>query len=237
MAMHIRRNIAALSWPAPALAVALAGASASGQTAPLDVVDQQVEDVSPLAVSLRESQTSLRQPADFGRVYRFQDDSNRLARAQGGLYAVFPRSVYVADKKGNVYPIVPPDTVYYIGPPPGFAATTALRAVAGRDGAVADRIDGRIETRVAPGIMVVEFPRQPPTKPRRYRSATLDVSSTVTPSTGIVGDPEYRARRLRSLMQDAAGAWRSFRPREDRRPRRRSTPGTPANGPGTPSGG
>ena len=96
MAMHTHRNIAALSWPA--LAVALAGASASGQTAPLDIVDQQVEDVSPLAVSLRESQTSLRQPADFGRVYRFQDDSNRLARAQGGLYAVFPRSVYAPDK-------------------------------------------------------------------------------------------------------------------------------------------
>lgn len=187
MAMHTRRNIAALSW------LALTGASASGQTADLDIVDERIEDVSPLAVSLRDSRPSLRQPADFGRVYRFQDDSHRLARAQGALYAVFARSVYAVDKDGNVFPIVPPGTVYYIGQPSGFAASAPPRAAAGRNRAPTNRIDGRIETKVAPRVVA-----------------------------GMVVDPEVRTRR-------------SFRPPADRR-RRQSIPGTPATGPGTPSG-
>ena len=188
MTMHTRRNIAALIW------LALAGASASGQTAALDIVDERIEDVSPLALSLRESRPSLRQPADFGRVYRFQDDSNRLVRAQGGLYAVFARSVYAVDKKGRVFAIVPPGTVYYIGQPSGFVASAPLRAAVRPNRTLANRIDGRIDSRVATGLV-----------------------------TGMVDDPGVRARR-------------SFRPPGDRRPRRRSNPGTPASGPGTPSG-
>lgn len=233
MTIPTRRTIAALAW--------LAVAPASGQTAGLDVVDERVADVSPLAVSLRTSRPSLRQPADFGRVYRFQDESNRLARAQGALYAVFERSVYAADKDGNVFPVVPPGTVYYIGRPSGFAASTPLPAAADRHGAVAGRIDGRIESWIGPAgtvgmeVRSAAFPRQPRTEPPRHRSTTGDAPWTVRPATGIVLDPEYRARRLKSLMQDAATARRSFRQREDRR-RHQSIPGTPATGPGTPSG-
>lgn len=226
MAMHAPPTIVRRSRPALSLVIALAAPSASGQTASLDIVDERIEDVSPLAVSLRESRPSLRQPADFGRVYRFQDGTNRLTRAQGALYAVFPRSVYASDKDGNVFPVVPPGTVFYIGPPAGFTAATAHRDATGRDGAGSGRIDGRLDARVAPRLMTAPVPRHRQQDPLRGRRAT-----------GIVGDPEYRARRLRSLMQDAANARRSLTPREDGRHRRRSIPGTPANGPATPSGG
>ena len=91
------------------------------------------------------------------------------------------------------------------------------------------RIDTHIESRVAPELVSAAFPRQPHTEPSRHRSATRFAASTVTPAASIILDPDYRARRLESLMQDAANARRSFRRPEDRRPRRQSIPGTPAS--------
>jgi hypothetical protein len=100
-------------------------------------VEQLVEDVSPLAVSLRSFQTDLRQPSGFESVYRAPDDGTgreRLMRIDGALAATFPQSVYAPlyvrerfmvflqrDRKIGDVPTVPAGTVFHIGlpePPP-----------------------------------------------------------------------------------------------------------------------
>jgi len=83
----------------------------------LEPVEQTVEDVDPLARSIRRIERGLRQPTGFESVYRLPGDHDRFMRIDGGLYAVFPRSVYLNTRMGEV-PLIPANTVFWIGPPP-----------------------------------------------------------------------------------------------------------------------
>ncbi len=167
----------------------------------LDPVDQRIEDVSPLGLSLREMQPTLRDPNNFQELYRFRGDDENLVRVQGGLYLVFQRSIYGADKKGNVFPLVPPNTVFYIGPPPAWAVSSALRAVAQEEIADAGRIDDRLDLRFTPGLAGDTVTAA---QPVRERVSAADTPPDVSPANRIVLDPEYRAQRLRALMREAA---------------------------------
>src|SRR5205814_2404538 len=83
-----------------------AGLSAQTFVRPLEPVDQAVEDINPLSMSLRHMQFDLRQPAGFEQVYAVPGHPDLLMRANGGLFAVFPQSVYAQGKSGLV-PLVP----------------------------------------------------------------------------------------------------------------------------------
>ncbi len=187
------------------LATMLPSRGTIAQTPPqLDPVDQRIEDVSPLGLSLREMQPTLREPNNFQELYRFRGDDDNLVRVQGGLYLVFQRSIYGSDKKGNVYPLVPPNTVFYIGPPPAWAVSSAVQAVVQED-ARAERIDDRLDLRVTPervGDTVTE-------EPARERVTAADTPPKVSPANRIVLDPEYRAERLRELMRKAVISYQS----------------------------
>jgi hypothetical protein len=76
-------------------------------------------------VSQRNLGTDLRVPTAFGDVYRVQvasgwqrTNQDSFARIDGGVTAVFPRSVYVATKKGAM-PEIAPGTIFYLGQVPG----------------------------------------------------------------------------------------------------------------------
>lgn len=181
-------------------ATSLAPAAIAQPLPQLDPVDQRISDVSPLGLSLRQMQPTLREPNNLQELYRIHGDDENLVRAQGGLYLVFQRSIYGADKKGNVYPLVPPNTVFYIGPPPGWTVSTAVQAVARKEVADAGRIDDRLDLRVAPGLMVDTVTDEPTI----HRVSAADSRPVETAANRIVLDPEYRAERLRTLMRQAA---------------------------------
>ena len=129
---------------------------AAAQSLPLEAVEQRVTDISELDLSLRQVQTGLLQPNNFKELYRSPVD-DRFARISGGLYAVFPRSVYAAkkdkQKRTVVYPVVPAGTIFYIGPPPGWTLSTALDEAASRQEPDPSRIEGRLDLRITPGLM------------------------------------------------------------------------------------
>ncbi len=184
------------------ITLALASTATAQTVSPLVPVDQRIEDVSPLGLSLREMQPTLREPNNFQELYRFRGDDENLVRAQGGLYLVFPRSVYGTDKKGNVFPLVPPNTVFYIGPPPGWTVSSAMQAVVTNEVADAARINDRLDLRIAPGLVV----ETPTGEPVLHRAGTADTQPPALPANRIVLDPQYRAERLRALMREAAEA-------------------------------
>jgi hypothetical protein len=187
----------------------LLAATAAAQTLPLEAVEQRVSDISGLDLSLRQVQTGLLQPNNFKELYRSPVDDG-FVRISGGLYAVFPRSVYAAkkdkQKRTVVYPVVPAGTVFYIGPPPGWTLSTALDEAASRQESDPARIEGRLDLRITPGLMGAALAAGPQVQQQEHRYS----GNTTQPATGprMVLDPEYRAQRVRSLMDDAAQASR-----------------------------
>ena len=184
----------------------LLAVAAGAQMPPLEPVDQRIEDMSALDLSLREVQTSLRQPTNFAELYRSPID-DRLARIQGGLYAVFSRSSYAVNKKKRtVFPVVPAGTIFYIGPPPGWTLSTALDDAASRREPYPARIEGRLDLRIAPGLMAGTITAGPEAEPEHHVHRYSGDNIHSAPAPRIVLDAEYRAQRIRSLMHDAAQA-------------------------------
>jgi len=100
-------------------------------------IDPGTADLSPNGASLRILPDVLRPPTGFEQLYAvpqgapigsrapgtvapgtdFSGSGERyFARADGGVVAVFPRSVYVPTQAGNI-PLIPPGTVFHIGSP------------------------------------------------------------------------------------------------------------------------
>lgn len=84
----------------------------------LERIDPSYGDVSPLGESLRDvnMRIDLRTPFGFNDVYRVPGRDDLLMRANGGMYAIFPQSVYAPSENG-VTATVPPGTVFSIGMP------------------------------------------------------------------------------------------------------------------------
>ncbi len=82
------------------------------QTVQLTPRDQMVEDQGPLDVSLRRIEPGLELPSGYRHVYSLSEGG--LMRANGGLAAVFPKSIYVQTREG-VIPDVPAGTRFVIG--------------------------------------------------------------------------------------------------------------------------
>ena len=108
----------------------------------LETVDPGVGDVHSLAISLRAMPPNLSQPSGFDRVYRVPGSDDLLMRANGGLYAVFPRSTYVPSPVGLV-PVIGDNTVFYIGAPPVEPSRPSVDAGNRIHPIVTRRVDGR----------------------------------------------------------------------------------------------
>ncbi|MHC4785535.1 MAG: hypothetical protein ACYTE6_06175 [Planctomycetota bacterium] len=181
--------------------LATAPAPAQQTSVDLEPVDQAIEDVSVLSTSLRRVEPGLLQPNDFSRVYRVHGRRDLFMRQQGGLYAVFPASVYGSTKEGKLQALIPHDTMFHIGPPP--LLNSEPPPAAPRPGGL---VQGRIDLKIDPH-------REPaaPTAGLGTRS-TGQASSRIT-LPAIVSDEAYRQRRVRSLLRRAAaGATASPRP-------------------------
>ena len=82
----------------------------------LEPVEQTVADRGPLSTSLRWVQYGLREPYGFTQLYQLPIGEQNYVRRNAGLWAVFPRSLYITTSNG-VSPSIPAGTVYYIGGP------------------------------------------------------------------------------------------------------------------------
>ena len=185
-----------------------------GQSGDFKPLDQTVEDTSPLSRSLRHIERGLREPSAFDQVYRVPDRDDLLMRIEGGMYALFPQSMYTQGRNGTL-PVIPAGTVFHIGYPnmERFGQVDALtRQGEGRVGD--DPYDGKLNLRMDPrrgrqagvrrtvlGTSTVPFTGVSRPQPK-------EDSQTVQPSIAstIVTDADYRADRIRDLMQSAAKA-------------------------------
>ena len=75
-------------------------------------VDQTVADRGPLDGGLRTVEFGLQMPSGYRQV--FARSGGGFMRADGGLVATFPQSIYVATQQG-VLPDIPASTVFVIG--------------------------------------------------------------------------------------------------------------------------
>ena len=163
-----------ISGPVVILAAA-ASSVCSGQ--PPAKVDPGTSDVSPNAASLRRMEVDLRRPTGFDGVYQlskvdaFGRGQNMFMRIDGGVTAIFPRSVYVPTAAGLV-PQIPPGTVFQIGPLPQPAAASGHIS------------QNHMDTR----LRVPEGTDEPP------------VIRDVPVSRSLISNEVYRRRRLESLL-------------------------------------
>jgi hypothetical protein len=164
-------------------------------------VEQSIGDVSPLAVSMRRIEPGLSTGANFDQVFRYGDG---FLRVQGGLYAVFDNSIYLRDqkRKGGMNAVVPPGTMYYIGAPPD----PGPRQPPPHPDRVEGRLDLKVSTRYTTAVAVPPLDARAP-----QRDAPEPAPGALAPPAGpppvpgaIIGDPEYRALRIRMMMRRAA---------------------------------
>ena len=184
-----------------------------GQSGDLKPLDQTVEDTSPLSRSLRHVERGLRQPSAFEQVYRVPDRDDLLMRIEGGIYALFPQSMYTHGENGTL-PVIPAGTVFHIGypDPERFGQVDASTGQVERR--VGDDPYGRLNLRVNPRRV-----RQPGVRRTALGTSTVPFTGlgrqgpervpqtarqTIAPT--IVTDAGYRVDRIRDLMQSAAKA-------------------------------
>ncbi len=184
-----------------------------GQTGDLKPLDQTVEDTSPLSRSLRHVERGLRKPTAFEQVYRVPDRDDLLMRIEGGIYALFPQSVYTHGKNGT-RPVIPAGTVFHIGYPDAerFGQVDAsTRQVEGRVGGDPyGRLNLRVDPRRArqPGVRrtVLGTSTVPFTDLGRQRPERVPQTVRQSVAPTILTDADYRADRIRDLMKSAAKA-------------------------------
>lgn len=175
-------------------------ASAVGQvppatTTPLQPIDQAVEDVSPLSASLRQMHVDLRQPTGFQQVYRVPGRDDLYMRIHGGVFAVFPQSVYARRGAAGPMPLIPAGTMFYIGPP-----TELLRPVGPPSPPHRTEVRERLDLRIDRGAERWVEPVMP------HIISTHSGQDGAATARTIANDPSYRARRVGELLNRAAAS-------------------------------
>ncbi len=196
------------------------------QPAPLRPVDQAVADRHALSVSLREVEGGLRVPDDFSEVFPVPGYDDLFMRTAGSIHAVFPKSTYVP-WRGVLVPLVPDNTVHYIGRPSASDIAAWHGAAAPKrtsqekpeaQGAathLSQRVDTRVELRVDTqdelnGTVTASARRARRTAAKRPVQPTARRASPAA-ARRIATDTGYRGRRLGALVRRAAVAARSKR--------------------------
>ncbi len=178
--------------------VLLLAGPAHAQLAPefLRPVDQGVEDTSPLNTSLRYVEFGLDAPSGFGRVYQVIAEEGTYVRANGAIYAAFPRSQYRRTSKG-VLVEVPADTVFHIGAPPEWLdEPSGSFGVQNQAGTVLP--PNRVENFVRPAS-TADMARS--VREETEAEAFVEPPPVLPP---IVADHGYRTRRWAAMLASAS---------------------------------
>jgi hypothetical protein len=221
-----------------ALALPSAAQTVVSDAVELERVDQSIEDADALSTSLRELRTDLRQPVGFEDVFRISGNEDVLIRVGGGMFAVFPRSVYVNARFGPIA-LIPGGTVFYMGreslemagllePMSGPAPYLPYTDPAGqRLNNISPPATARLETRLElPPVDLAAAEDIAPSRSESHRSLLArpepafeaqpfsDHTVRIGPqaqwndAVTIATDASYRSRRLGDLIRRAAHAAR-----------------------------
>ncbi|MBT8485082.1 MAG: hypothetical protein HKO59_03230 [Phycisphaerales bacterium] len=182
---------------------------------PAESLEAGVADVDPLARGLRLLQRDLQTPSGFDRVFRVPTRDDLLMRVNGGLYAVFPQSVYAQTRVGPI-PVVPDNTIFYIGAESLPVTPSALRSITASAATrlINPKLDLKEERReqvlTADGQSPLATPQPVMTRAPLASAAAGVEPPAATPSpvrAGVImSDTHYRAVRLKTLMRRAARA-------------------------------
>lgn len=199
-------------------ALMVIGSSAFGQA---KLVDQSVEDVDPLATSLRFLQPQLRQDTDFTLLYSDPRYPGWYYRRDGAITAFVPQGDYYATRDGIVTAI-PAGTIFFIGDPspellpdhPGHAsfATGAskrpaigLQSVQRATSVARATIATKGVARVPVGLPVVPMHADENLSGNPTPVADADGERKVPTPALMREDGLYRSVRLRDIAQRAGG--------------------------------
>ena len=195
-------------------------------------LDGSVGDVNPLSTSLRHIPRDMRVPSGFSQVLTVPGHPELLMRVDGGIYAVFPRSEYTPGRRGPI-PVIPANTVFYIGappaPPPKAAPPAAMTAASRQSGPASNRpaadtnfhqidaqIDNEVESTLA-GRRLNTHANLPRDRVRTQAAESSAVAENLEEADAplmyehpgpvtIATDAAYRINRLQLLLQRAARA-------------------------------
>jgi len=177
----------------------------------LDPLEPGVEDVGPLGRGDRVPRVDMRVPSQFERVYAVPGAAGEemLARFDGGVMAVFPRSTYIVNQSG-LTATVPPGTVFQIGVDPRSLygeASYGFNAPRPFDTSIADLL--RTPPVPPAGVAAGVAGAAPPRRAQRSLGKATEESappSQIAPHRSIWIDEAYRQRRVAYLLRRAAHA-------------------------------
>lgn len=169
------------------------------------------EDAAPLKIQRLEPRIDLRVPTGFDGVYQINKadifgrpqipgapGDSLYMRMDGGLMAVFPRSVYRETSRGGLVPQIPPGTVFYLGGlPSGLVGAGKVQDSQGKAGPTAPM-------RTPPDAA---SPTDPDAVPFALSGIGVpqDSARFLRPGTiTIWKDETYRRRRLDTLLSRLA---------------------------------
>ena len=165
------------------------------------VIEQGIDDVSPIAHSTRLAPKDLRLPSDFEKVYEITtpDGKTVYARIDRGIAAVFTRSEY--SRSGQA--LIPPNTVFHIGTSdilnsqstPAYTPTQA-----------ANRLDMGVPQNERQALAPASTAgRATPSRPGTTTSseAQTPAPEAVPGPPSIVTNELYRRIRIAQLLQSA----------------------------------
>ena len=147
-----------------------------------DPIEEGVGDVSLLGTSLRRVEAGLISPIDFADVYRLPGNPAMLMRIAGGLYAVFPQSVY---SEGGAD--IPPGTTFHIGAPSEMLPDAMMMPAL-----LPELASGETEIEASEASVVTFLP-----------PGEITQGWSKSPAVTIANSPLYRRERLRELMLEA----------------------------------
>ncbi len=137
-----------------------AGDAVRGQTPSelgLRPIEPTVEDIDPLLRSMRRIEPGLRSASGTGRLYRQiapgTEPNNvasreRIIHIAQGFVASYDQSQYGITRDGDIFAVIPPNTVFYLTVED--SVTPQRPSVAFDDRQIPGRVDGRVDGRVGP---------------------------------------------------------------------------------------
>ncbi len=178
-------------------AIAIMASAALCAAQNLQRVEEVWGDAGPLNQSLRQMPVDMRQPTGFEFIYRVPGADGLLTRIDGGMAAVFPRSVYSSTRGGGVIPLIPPGTVFHVGGLRDFVPPPASPWA----------------SRPGPGEFVPHSMAQPIVRklvartPGSAGSPLMTVPASSEPTVSIWDDEFYRRDQINTLLGVGIRRW------------------------------